>query len=573
MSNQVHDAAEHPYRFYCPFCSNGFEPEDVLFVDEDKNAPLVNESEYDPQRFRDFESRVLTFPAVETADGVIDMELRPVYKYHRWKKPANSKLHFQEPLDVTMSQKSPFPSDITVLRRNGMTPKQLMDSEGKEAPPWAVAHIDDTQKEEPDRPDSMSAFLKSMMGDPSSKRQEAKDEVAFEDAQMTLVDMACPHCHSVLPEGFGELETYRIAMLGGTRSGKTTYMVAAANLLKHQSGLPMGLISSCSISKESARYFDFLIKCLEYNRLAATVMDDAGAIRFVFPLVMNLEAVDDEGNAREVILIINDIPGEAMTNKNFMMSYPGLRQADAAIMLMDPMQFIPVVNTKMCLAKDDLKLIHGDDNVDEQMVKDYLKANYTPLSFGETLSSVKKMVVDSKFDKLHDFVLVLNKLDLLYAGEHPIIDEKTAASLSHIHGIYNLGAIDDSPDPTKSQHDNGVDMELIRNIDRQVVYLLEQRLRFSSYRVTLRDIEAKTGESVTLCTSVRNWNAAQDNFCRLADESGKVEANTIIGFRLLEPMLYVLARLNLVRTKEHVDEVVEEEKTGFFAKLRRLFHR
>lgn len=571
MSNQVHDAAEHPYRFYCPFCSHGFEPEDVLFVDEDKNAPLVNESEYDPQRFRDFESRVLTFPAVETADGVIDMELRPVYKYHRWKKPANNDLPFQEPIDVTMSQNSPFPSDITVLRRNGMTPKQLV---GDEAAPWAVAHIDSAQKEEPVKKEALTDMLrKAMMGDTSSKQQEAKDAVTFEDARMTLVNMACPHCHSVLPEGFGELETYRIAMLGGTRSGKTTYMVAAANLLKHQSGLPMGLISSCSISKESARYFDFLIKCMEYNRLAATVLDDNQVIRFVFPIVMNLEAVDDEGNARKFILIINDIPGEAMTDRTFMMSYPGLRLADAAIMLMDPMQFIPAVTTKMGLAKDDLKLIHGGHDVDEEMVKNYLAANYTPLSFGETLSSVKKMVVDSKFDKLHDFVLVLNKLDLLYAGEHPIIDEKTAASLSHIHGIYNLGAIDDSPDPSRSQHDNGVDMELIRNIDRQVVYLLEQRLRFSSYRVTLRDIEAKTGESVTLCTSVRNWNAAQDNFCRLADESGKVEANTIIGFRLLEPMLYVLARLNLVRTKEHVDEVVEEEKTGFFAKLRRLFHR
>lgn len=570
MSNQVHDAAEHPYRFYCPFCSNGFEPEDVLFVDEDKNAPLVKESEYDPQRFKDFESRVLTFLAVETADGVIGMEPRPVYKYHRWKKPAEPKLPFQEPIDVTMSQNSPFPSDITVLRRNGMSPKQLT---GDEPAPWAVADIDNTQKEEPVRPESMSAFLKSMMGDNSGKQQEAKDAVTFEDARMTLVNMACPYCHSVLPEGFGELETYRIAMLGGTRSGKTTYMVAAANLLKHQSGLPMGLISSCSISKESARYFDFLIKCMEYNRLAATVLDDNQVIRFVFPIVMNLEAVDDDGNARKFILIINDIPGEAMTDRTFMMSYPGLRLADAAIMLMDPMQFISAVTTKMGLAKDDLKLIHGDHDVDEEMVKNYLAANYTPLSFGETLSSVKKMVVDSKFDKLHDFVLVLNKLDLLYAGEHPIIDEKTAASLSHIHGIYNLGAIDDSPDPAKSQHDNGVDMELIRNIDRQVVYLLEQRLRFSSYRVTLRDIEAKTGESVTLCTSVRNWNAAQDNFCRLADESGKVEANTIIGFRLLEPMLYVLARLNLVRTKEHVDEVVEEEKTGFFAKLRRLFHR
>lgn len=555
-------------KYYCPFCSKEILPEEVLFADEDKNAPVISESEYDPQRFKDFESRVLSFTDVNTPDGgIVSMELRPVYRYHRWTKPAGD-LPYQEPISVSRSDKSPFPEDITILRSNGMTPKQLS---GDEAAPWAVVEkAEEETPKEPEKKESTSAMLrKAMMGGQAAKQEENENNSKiYKDIELTLAEKVCPHCHCVLPENFGELETYRVAMLGGTRSGKTTYMVAAANLLKQQSGLPCGVITSCTISKESARYFDFLIKCMEYNKLAATVLDAQTVIRFVFPIVMNVTTVDANGSEREFILIINDIPGEAMTDKTFMMNYPGLRLADAAIMLMDPMQFVTAVTMKDKLAKSDLEMLHNTgEAIDENDVKAHRMAQFTPNSFGDTLNSVKKMITDSKFTNLSCFTLVLNKLDLLYAGENPYIDERVAPDLSYIHGIHHLSNIGDSSDPAQSQHDNGVDLELIRRINNQVVYLIQNRLRFAGYESTIQPMTEIMGEIVTLCTSVRTWNASKNNFCRPIDGNGKAEAETIIGFRLLEPLLYVLAKMDLVVTKEHVDVVVEETEKPWWKKL------
>lgn len=322
-------------KYYCPFCSKEIKPEEVLFADEDKMGSGENEKEYDPRRFQNFESRVLSFNNVNTPDGdVIGMALRPKYLYHRWKKPANG-LPFMEPESISSSKRSPFPEDITIERSNGMTPKQLS---GEEPAPWESDKIvkEEPQKE-PEKKETFASMLMAMAGGQTIQQEKTESSAKnYENIHLTLAEKVCPHCHCVLPENFGELETYRVAMLGGTRSGKTTYMVAAANLLRQQSGLPSGVITSCTICKESERYFEFLIKCMEYNKLAATVLDDTTVIRFVFPIVMNVTTLRDDGSEHEFILIINDIPGEAMTDKTFMMNYPGLCMTDAAIMLMDP---------------------------------------------------------------------------------------------------------------------------------------------------------------------------------------------------------------------------------------------
>ena len=77
---------------------------------------------------------------------------------------------------------------------------------------------------------------------------------------------------------------------------------------------------------------------------------------------------------------------------------------------------------------------------------------------------------------------------------------------------------------------------------------------------------------MTLCTSVRNWNAGRSCFCRQAEEDGYTPAETLLGFRMMEPLLYALAKLGLVRVKEHIDEEpeVDQPTHGWFY---RLFHK
>ncbi len=558
-------------QYYCPFCSKAILPTEILFADEDKGSPAVTESEYDPQRFRDFESQVLTFFDVNVDGLTISMDSRPVYKYHRWYKPGDTSLPFQEPEVVRMPQDCPIPQSIVVRRSNGMRPKQLT---GDEPAPWEkIEKVEAEKPKEEEKKVSVASLLKDDILGTVAKAPEHESSIEI-DPTMTkkLSEKACPHCHSILPDNFGRLNTYRISMLGGTRSGKTTYMVAAANLLKNQNGLPSGIINGCTISKESARYFDFLIKCTEYNRLAATVMDDRSVIRFVFPIVMNVSATNDQGGEDQFILIINDIPGEGMLEKDFLQNYPGLCLADAAIMLMDPMQFVGAAQDKNTLAEYDWKMLYGEQAFDDEVIKEHREAQFTPHPFGVTLENVKRMITDNEFN-LKCFALVLNKFDLLYGGPKPYIDERIANDISYIHGRHHLGRLGDVYDLANSQHDNGMDMELIRQISNQVVWLIQDRLRFSSYMSTIGSVQGITGEIVTLCTSVRNWNDAQECFCRPVNQDGKAEAETILGFRLLEPLLYVLAKLGLVRTKAHVEHDIPDENLGFFQRLARLFHR
>lgn len=556
----------HGKVFYCPFCSKDFQARDILFADEDKTASF---SVDDPERMENLENRLVPTGeiGIPGTSDYISIEQRPVYKYHRWAKPSNSDLPFMEPESISKNEEADFPEEIRIFRRNGMTPKQLS---GQDPAPWAEATVEAPAPQQPtanvteDDDDMGGWFNMGFSNTTTTVDTTPSSAQTFGDVKKTLTEKACPCCHSILPDNFGELEVYRISMLGGTRSGKTTYMVSAANLLRRQGGLPSNVITSCTISKESARYFDYFIKCLEHNVLAATVLDDSTDVRFVFPIVLNVSSVTDEGDERNFILIINDIPGEAMRSKSFLMNFPGLRHADAAIMLMDPMQFITSSAVKTEIVKNILGLTGSTPEEMDEIEKHMITA-FTPYSFGESLNNIKRMITDSKFDNLRSFTLVLNKLDLLYAGSNPFIDDKTAQNLSCIHGIYHLGTLDEY----RTQHDDGINEELLRTINGQVVYLIEKKLGFGSYTATIKEIMKKT-DVLTLCTSVRNWNEGRSCFCGMEKYN---PADSMLGFRMMEPLLRALAQLGLVKTKEGDIPRPDPGEETFRDKIRKFFGR
>ena len=545
MENRFFDG-----RHYCPFCSHEIRHEDVLFVDVDQLGS-AGDADYDPE-YAKFMSRVLDFRSIEAPDGqTLQMESRPVYRFHRWSRPRDTKLPFWAPEHISQQEGRAFPDDIHVLRAKGMTPRQLS---GDEPAPWAKVSAADTPEptpaaEAPEKQLSTSDILRQMMlGSLTGQSAIAAEEIPAasvmpEDAAMTLTDKACPHCHCILPEGFGYLPMYRVSMLGGTASGKTTYMVAAANLLSHQSGLPSGIISGCEICKESKRYFNFLIRCLEYNKLEATIKDDVYTVQFVFPIVMNVTTIvgDPENpEEKEFLLIINDIPGEGMEDKTFLLTYPGLCQANAAIMLIDPFQFISNNAVKNELARNDLEALNRGKEITPEDVRKH-RDRFTPSTFASTLSNAKKMVGDGKFQQLQCFSFVLNKLDLLYGGNRPLVSvqQDKDRQLVYINGQYDLD----------KQHRDGLDLEYLEQLSEQVIYLISNKLGYKEYETNIMPIVNQLWPVHTFCISIRSWNDGAAAFTTEADENGKTEAANIIGFRMLEPLLYSLYRLGLVRGK------------------------
>lgn len=546
--------------FYCPFCAGQFRAEDVLFVDEDQTGRSSNEVD-DPKHF-DFLKRVISFTNVTGVNGEqIQMESRPTYKYHRWTKPQDETLPYQEPVQISRGN-GLIPEDITVYRSKGLTPKQLT---GEESAPWErITAEKEGIQAKPEKKQSAGEMLKQMMLNQQGTQNAAKTEQSImpDDVTKVLTEKACPNCHCILPEMFGSVPTYRIAMLGGTASGKTTYMVAVANLLNHMSQLPAGVINACNISIESKRYFNYLIKCLENDKLASTPLEETSYIRFVFPIVMSMTTVSDDGNSeRDFILIINDIPGEAMEDKSFLMSYPGLLSANAAIMLLDPFQFIGSGSRKTELIKKDLEML-GED-ITETNIEDH-RASFTPTTFDKTQTNIKSMLSNGKFSNLSSFIMVLNKLDLLYGGEKPYIDVEKDDTLRCINGQNDL----------EVQHHDGMDMGFIDDLSNQVVYLIENKLGYSTYHTALNSMNAYTTAPIkTLCISIRGWDAGAGEFRSERDSNNFMDSSEITGFRMLEPLLVSLAQLKLIRTKDPVESEMEEPekpKMGFF---RRLFRK
>ncbi len=553
---------------YCPFCSHQIAPQDILFVDVDQLANIDNET-YDPE-FIKFNRRVLEIRPVNTPDNqIIQMEARPVYKFHRWTQPEGN-LPFAEPLHISMSPDAPFPDDIRVFRSKGMTPRQLA---GDDPAPWAKVSSVETEasaeaekSDERDKPISVSDALRSMIISGTANKQEEQEEAPIsampDDATMTLTNRACPHCHCVLPEGFGRLPVYRVSMLGGTASGKTTYMTAAANLLSNRRGLPTGVIRRCSVCKESKRYFDFLIRCLEYNKLDATVKDDLYTVQFVFPIVLNVTTVGESENGesqeKEFILIINDIPGEAMDDDDFMLEYPGLTQANAAIMLMDPFQFIESIDAKKELARNDLAMLRKNTDFTAEDVQNH-RNRFTPSDFSGTLGTCEGMVCNGKFLHLTSFTFVLNKLDLLYGGNEPFVNVDRDHQLTCINGQYDLNA----------QHAGGLDLDFIERLSNQVVYLIEQKLGYGEleYTRTIEPIATRLKPVYTMCISIRSWDQGQAKFTIASDEFGRTDAENIIGFRLLEPLLYSLYALGVVRSKAVPPSEEEDVPKGLLRRI------
>lgn len=544
--------------YYCPFCSGRFRAGDILFVDEDHVSGGMNNAEYDAEH-NALESKVLSVREIKMDDANICIEQRPKYKFHRWKKPENN-LPFAELLEEPhVLEDSGCPDDIRVIRNKGLTPGQLR---GDLPAPWEktpAKQSEDAPKEQMNQALSGQSILKmladSMNSGKNAAQQAAVSEIMPDEATATLTKKACPLCHCVLPDQFGHVPVYRVALLGGTASGKTTYMVSTANQLISMNGLPSGLINSCQVCDESKRYFDFLIKCLEYNRLEATMKDDATIIRFVFPIVLNVTASTEDGmGERDFILIISDIPGEGMRDRAFLMEYPGLRQADGAIMLMDPLQFINNTALKRTLIEKHMEALHvpgsGENGeYTEQDINEH-KRSFTPDPFATTLAQVKDMMKSGKFEHLRSLTMVLNKIDLLYGGDRPIIDV-AKDKYTYLNGQFDLSV----------QHTEGLNLDYIDDLSSQTVNLIKQKLGYTQYEGTLNTIAGSAGKDgiKTLCVSILNWDVGHQKFISSADENGFTSRENMMGFRLLEPLLLTLAYLELIRTKRGVEETEPEE--------------
>lgn len=148
---------------------------------------------------------------------------------------------------------------------------------------------------------------------------EEMEETGEENNEITLLSSVrlCPHCHMTLPDGFMTEQIRRVGLLGGSRCGKTTYMVIACKYIESYLGILSGGLNLGDVTflQESEVYLKKLYESQKSAEgAAATEVDDSLKEKPVFPIIAHITPIRKE--YKPFYLIIQDIPGEYMRPEN-----------------------------------------------------------------------------------------------------------------------------------------------------------------------------------------------------------------------------------------------------------------
>ena len=184
--NQKETAVNMNQECRCLFCGKPFQVREMVFA---KNEPNGSSSSLVDSVF---EKAMEEYKLIE-GDVAVEPPLR---RFFTWSEQ-----------DVEMTEPGPNGSRIPKTVMGHMTKEQIRVTKRHSI----LASIDDE--------------------DTGSESAETS-----EITQLASVRL-CPHCHMTLPDGFSTETVRRIGLLGGSRCGKTTYMVVACKYMENYLGL------------------------------------------------------------------------------------------------------------------------------------------------------------------------------------------------------------------------------------------------------------------------------------------------------------------------------------------------
>lgn len=249
----------------------------------------------------------------------------------------------------------------------------------------------------------------------------------------------CPECHMTLMRGFDSDHVIRIGLLGGRRSGKTTFMVVASKCLEKRFAGNGDLdvhLGEVRFVPESKKFVD---RCYEYG-VKATTRDDTIDLQMkdppVFPVIMRITPNDER--YAPFILMLQDIPGEYMESSvetEELLACSGINKSTDLIMFIDSNHFVETrqKNPEMNIGEQ-----YGDYCTQEL---NELFGNYEVLGRRLDVGSLKSVQIS------------ISKLDLLVEA-----DKRLEAA-----------AFSCSGDP---RHKDAISVARLNLVDRQIKALL-----------------------------------------------------------------------------------------------------
>ena len=146
----------------------------------------------------------------------------------------------------------------------------------------------------------------------NKKAAEEQTETEEDSDTVIITTRLCPKCHMTLPKGFASERIRRVGLIGGSRCGKTTYMVVAAKYIKDVFGLAgEGMnLGTVEYVPESKKYLDRLYgEHLTMAGEGGTPAENSGLMDPpVFPIAVHIRPTNHA--YAPFYLVFQDIPGE-----------------------------------------------------------------------------------------------------------------------------------------------------------------------------------------------------------------------------------------------------------------------
>ena len=189
----------------------------------------------------------------------------------------------------------------------------------------AIAPADLGTSSREERPDSFDDdFDSDGFDDGSDSRNDRRDREIH-----NIPKRACPNCHCELPQLFGMLKTYHVAMFGGRASGKTAYLVNLFQQLTAQ--LSSNDLGSVYLENESAGFLQPMIDDYEQSGTTRPTPADGG----LMPILCHFKNKNDEA-----FITFYDIAGEGTADPAYMANHKGIANCETLMLMIDPNMFV-----------------------------------------------------------------------------------------------------------------------------------------------------------------------------------------------------------------------------------------
>ncbi len=322
---------------------------------------------------------------------------------------------------------------------------------------------------------------------------------------------ACPFCHCELPQQFGMLKTYHVAMFGGRAAGKTAYLV---NLFQ-QLGMQLGMnnLGSADLATESENFLRPMIIGYEREGTTQPTPADAG----LMPILCHYKNKGDEA-----FITFYDIAGEGTIDPAYMANHKGIENCETLLLMIDPNMFVGGAFYKAWIAN------HGEG---EERYNDADDCCKDPVD--RFLNSAGELCKEYS-EKIRNVICVITKMDMMLEADSKFF------SSGDIELLQDVG----------EKHRDAVSIPTLRRVNDELNIYLEKQ-----YKMKLKEkLVYVFGEKVRInilgvSTSTRVSRKGQP--VKFEARSAAIEPK----HRIIEPFLVVLMYFGLIPAKNAQGEI------------------